>query len=308
MSSTTTIEMNADLKALWTANLSSGVRAIICNITNEVLVLKDTIDGTSSRDEDFSLLMSRVNASEPCFVLFRESGSRWVFITFVPDKASVRDKMLYASANTNIRKDFGDEHFSQAARFSLLSEFCWSSFQESLKPVECLSEREQHIAELDKAEETARKEMMEDGPKRNPQGVAIANTVAKTAAEKNAKKAAAAPKTTTSSTSSSASTTATSPRKTTTTTSSSSTGPSKKPSVDALTKNFEHQMSPNAPLTGVAKEGHTGGSSHMSYSNTQIKPKASQSAVNSPHPVYSQMQSSSGPMKKVVIPPNGAYC
>ena len=54
-------------------------------------------------------------------MLFRDNGPHWVFITFVPDKASVRDKMLYASANTNIRKDFGDEHFTQAARFSLLT-------------------------------------------------------------------------------------------------------------------------------------------------------------------------------------------
>jgi len=236
--------------------------------------------------------MSKVNASEPCFVLFRDNGPHWVFITFVPDKASVRDKMLYASANTNIRKDFGDEHFTQAARFSLLTEFSWSSFQESLKPVECLSEREQHIAELDKAEETARKEMMEAGPRKSAQGVAIANTVAHTAAEKNAKRAAAR--------SSGGSSTA-SPA------TSSSTGASKKPSVDTLTKNFEHQLGPKTSLNGVARDDHPG-PSHTSYSGTQVKPKASESAVNTPHPVYSKMQSSSGPMKKVVIPPNGAYC
>jgi len=312
MSSTTTIEMNPDLKALWTANLSSGLRAIICQINNEVLVLKDTIEGTASRDSDFGLLMSKVNASEPCFVLFRDNGSHWVFISFVPDKASVRDKMLYASANTNIRKEFGDDHFTQAARFSILSEFCWSSFQESLKPVECLSEREEHIRELDKAEETARKEMMESASNRNPLGTSIANTVAQTAAEKNAKKAASKPAaaTTTASspvkaTTTPAKTTTTGPAKTTTASSSSTTGPSKKPSVGALTKNFEHQA--NTHLTGVAREGQTGGASHVSYS-TQIKPKASESTVNAPHPVYSKIQGSSGPMKKVVIPPSGAYC
>jgi len=308
MSSTTTIELSADLKSLWTANLSSGVRAIICAITNEVLVLKETVEGSSSRDTDFGSLMSIVNASEPCFVLFRDSGSKWIFISFVPDKASVRDKMLYASANTNIRKQFGDDNFVQAARLSLLSEFSWASFQDSLKPVECLSEREQHIKELDQAEETARKEMMEAGPTRNPLGVSIANTVAQTAASKNAKKAGAAPpaKTTTSSTTAS-------PSKPATTTSVNRTGPakpaatgaSKKPSVDALTKNFEQK---STTLTGVAREGQTGGVSHASYNSTQMKPKASQSAVNAPHPVYSKMQSSNGPMKKVVLPPSGAYC
>jgi len=270
------------LKSLWTANLSSGIRAFICSITNEILVLKDTVEATSSRDTDFSSLMSRVNASEPSIILFREGGSKWIYISFVPDKASVRDKMLYASANTNIRQEFGDQHFTQAARLSLLSEFSWPNFQQSLQPVECLSEREQHIKELDEAEATARKEMMESASHRNPMGTTIANTVAKTAAAKNAKKASASPAKTT--------------------TYSSTTGTSKKPSVDALTKNFEHE---NAALTGVAKEGHT---SYASYSSTQVKPKASQSTVHSPHPVYSKMQGSSGPMKKVVIPPNGAYC
>ena len=90
-------------------------------ITSEMLVLKDTAEPGASKDSDFSSLMSKVNASEPCFILFRDQGSKWIFISFVPDKASVRDKMLYASANTNIRKQFGDPHFSQAARLSLLS-------------------------------------------------------------------------------------------------------------------------------------------------------------------------------------------
>ena len=104
----------------------------VCDVWNhgddeftELLVLKDTAEPGESRDSDFSSLMSRVNASEPCFVLFRDNGAHWVFITFVPDKASVRDKMLYASANTNIRKQFGDEHFTQAARFSILSVCCF---------------------------------------------------------------------------------------------------------------------------------------------------------------------------------------
>jgi len=302
MSSTTTIDMSDDLKSLWTANISSGLRTIICEIRNELLVLKDTAEPGESRDSDFSSLMSRVNASEPCFVLFRDNGAHWVFITFVPDKASVRDKMLYASANTNIRKQFGDEHFTQAARFSILSEFAWASFQESLKPTECLSEREKHIKELDQAEETARKEMMESPPQKNPLGISIANTVAKTAATRSANKAAAAgtkPAETT------ATTTASKPVAAKPAATSSTTGPNKRQSVDQMTKNFERQTNTN--LTGVAREGT--GASHVSYSSTQMKPKASESTVHAPHPVYSQMtQGPSGPMKKVVIPPSGAYC
>ena len=105
-----------------------------CDIIIEILVLKETLQGSSSRDTDFSSLMSIVNASEPCFVLFRDSGSQWIFISFVPDKASVRDKMLYASANTNIRQDFGDSHFVQAARLSLLS-VCYLLYLLSIKSV-----------------------------------------------------------------------------------------------------------------------------------------------------------------------------
>jgi len=171
--------------------------------------------------------------------------------------------------------------------------------------------------ELDEAEATARKEMMESASHRNPMGTSIANTVAAAAAEKNAKKAAAAPKpAATASAPKPAATASAAPAKTTTTASpvkatttpasTTTTGASKKPSVGALTKNFENQN--NTHLTGVAREGQTGGVSHASYTSTQMKPKASQSTVNAPHPVYSKMQTSNGPMKKVVLPPNGAYC
>jgi twinfilin-like protein len=61
-----------------------------------------------------------LDALEPCYVLFRldaptassdestsSSAADWVLMCYVPDKAKVRDKMLYSSTRAALRKELG---------------------------------------------------------------------------------------------------------------------------------------------------------------------------------------------------------
>ena len=148
-------------------------------------------------------------------------------------------------------------------------EFSWGSFLASQKPVECLSEREQHFKELDAMEATARREMEEDAPTKKPMAANIAACAAQAAAAKSRKapasgavQAGAAYR----------------------------AEPRTSAGVGELTRKFEQQ-----PAAAAEKK--------------VAPPKASQSKVSEPHPVYSQMAQGRTPaMKKIVLPPSGAYC
>lgn len=59
-----------------------------------------------------------LSKSEPCYLFFRfdtknASGYEWLFISWVPDDAAVRQKMLYASTRATLKKEFGGTHIKE---------------------------------------------------------------------------------------------------------------------------------------------------------------------------------------------------
>ena len=57
--------------------------------------------------EDFELLDDILQDDKPAYVLFRlgdHAEKDWLFISYVPDQAKVRDKMLYASTRATISR------------------------------------------------------------------------------------------------------------------------------------------------------------------------------------------------------------
>ncbi|KAF8759014.1 Actin depolymerizing protein [Rhizoctonia solani] len=47
----------------------------------------------------------------PAYILAYTEGSKWLFISYVPDTAKVRDKMVYASSRGALTKALGDQKF-----------------------------------------------------------------------------------------------------------------------------------------------------------------------------------------------------
>jgi twinfilin-like protein len=63
-----------------------------CNA--ESLVHTDSIDGSSTLDEDFELLQTKIQEDAPAYILARlDDGRGWLAISYVPDSAKVRDKV-----------------------------------------------------------------------------------------------------------------------------------------------------------------------------------------------------------------------
>lgn len=124
--------------------------------------------GEESIGHDFNTLMALVSPSEPSYILFRksdtESSGNWLFITFIPDKSKVSDKLVYAASILHLKKSLGVNFFTpENLNYAVLSDFSWASYTSSgPSREECFNEREKHIQELDKMEAQARIEQEED--------------------------------------------------------------------------------------------------------------------------------------------------
>jgi len=179
MASSTTVPISSTVSELWNAERDSGsARNLRLAIRNEVCTLLAQDAKSGSVEDDFGSLASKVPKDQACYVLFREDGAHWIFITYIPECCTVREKTMYASALGSMRRDLGEKYFTSSARLASPSDFNWSTFKADQKPVECLNEREIHFKQLDEMEETARHEMEEAAIEK--------------AREKQAKKAAAA--------------------------------------------------------------------------------------------------------------------
>ena len=54
------------------------------------------------------------HADVPAYILVRlEASSEWLLACYVPDKAAVRQKMLYSSTKATLQRQLGDSKFTQ---------------------------------------------------------------------------------------------------------------------------------------------------------------------------------------------------
>ncbi|OAV99144.1 hypothetical protein PTTG_02888 [Puccinia triticina 1-1 BBBD Race 1] len=96
-----------------------SLRLILVHIENETLVPSLVRPPTESKTEveDFELLADILYDDKPAYVLFRlgdNADEDWLFISYVPDQAKVRDKMLYASTRATISRQLGDSNFKKS--------------------------------------------------------------------------------------------------------------------------------------------------------------------------------------------------
>ena len=74
---------------------------------------------TASREADFSAMQRALSPSEPCFLVARPtaavsgaaSGEKWLLVFYMPDGASVRDRMVYSSSSSALRDGLGSSAF-----------------------------------------------------------------------------------------------------------------------------------------------------------------------------------------------------
>ncbi|CAH7665983.1 hypothetical protein PPACK8108_LOCUS282 [Phakopsora pachyrhizi] len=125
MSAQSGITVSQELSELFSeANSPVGnVRLISVRIENESLRLVSTRSPIVGRTEveDFDLIDSDIIGSDqeeprPIFLLYRlgdRADGKWILISYVPDHARVREKMIYASTRATLTRQLGDSNFGK---------------------------------------------------------------------------------------------------------------------------------------------------------------------------------------------------
>ncbi|KAG9551967.1 actin monomer binding protein-like protein, partial [Aureobasidium melanogenum] len=95
---------------------SSSQRGLLATIKNETLVPLETLQANGDFRSDLSGLSQYLSKDEARYILLKQDGSAadgYVAVTYVPDTANVRQKMLFASTRLTLVRELGVERFRE---------------------------------------------------------------------------------------------------------------------------------------------------------------------------------------------------
>ncbi|KAG6850597.1 hypothetical protein H0H93_011265 [Arthromyces matolae] len=153
MSATSGISVNAQLAQTFAA--TNDARFIKVSIQNEQLIHDLIIPAAASFEEDLSLLPDILDDDVPAYILAKVAPSDWLAISYVPDSAKVRDKMLYASSRSSLLKALGSTIFTDsifATTKADLTPEAYAAHRRHINAPKPLSRREQELANVRAAE------------------------------------------------------------------------------------------------------------------------------------------------------------
>lgn len=114
----------------------------------------------SSFGQRLALLQPHVRPDAPLYMLLRrhEAAPRLVAVTYVPDAAPVRQKMLFASTRLSLVRELGSEHFRDALFLTTPAELTEDGFQKLDRHARLaapLTDEEQALGQVKRAEQEA---------------------------------------------------------------------------------------------------------------------------------------------------------
>jgi twinfilin-like protein len=136
---------------------------LVATIKAETLVPLSTIPSTSSSfTSDLSNLQSHLKSNEALYILLRLDnstaiGPSFTAITYVPDAAPVRQKMLFASTRLTLTRELGGENFTETLFCTLPEELSaegWKKHEAHEKLENPLTEEERNLVGIKEAELT----------------------------------------------------------------------------------------------------------------------------------------------------------
>merc|ERR1739844_802757 len=165
MSTQTGIKANQELNDFFAKckedNSRSKYRMIKVVISNEELSLDISKETSGDWKQDWDKMVLRsIETNEPCYLFYRlddKDGEayRWVLISWSPDSASVRSKMLYASTKASLKKEFGGTHVYDDLYGNVKEDISLSGYEKHVKHE--ASSREDMMTREEKEREEVRK-------------------------------------------------------------------------------------------------------------------------------------------------------
>ncbi|KAH8770375.1 hypothetical protein F5882DRAFT_181690 [Hyaloscypha sp. PMI_1271] len=139
---------------------SENQRGLLCTITKESLTpLAVLSPATSSFSDDLSLLAPHLQPNVALYIILRRYPSSesapFVAVTYVPDSAPVRQKMLFASTRLTLVRELGIERFRETIFATTKEELTPQGFEKHDKHVTLeapLTEEEQTLGDVKRKE------------------------------------------------------------------------------------------------------------------------------------------------------------
>ncbi|KAI0010221.1 hypothetical protein F4779DRAFT_627309 [Xylariaceae sp. FL0662B] len=134
---------------------------LLVTITSESLTPVTTLPRSSNDfTSNLSQLTPHLKADEALYVLLRRyaDAPRLVAVTYVPDAAKVRQKMLFASTRLTLVRELGSEHFRETIFATTADELAPAGFDKHDRHAEVdapLTEEERTLGEVKRAEAEA---------------------------------------------------------------------------------------------------------------------------------------------------------
>lgn len=130
MSHSSGISVSAQLRDCFGSTISSKDKRLIkVQIEDEKLVDVQSKPSGGSWEDDFKIT-DLLETDKPCYILYRlDSGDQWVLFCYVPDKAKVKEKMLYASTRANLKQQLGANFFIDEVFGTIAADFTIQAFK-----------------------------------------------------------------------------------------------------------------------------------------------------------------------------------
>ncbi|KAI1088202.1 actin depolymerizing protein [Rostrohypoxylon terebratum] len=156
------ISASQELVSKFTSLLSDTSQfGLLVTITGESLTPKDILTSSSSDfSSNLSKLAPHLKPDEALYILLRryDTAPYLIAVTYVPDSAKVRQKMLFASTRLTLVRELGSEHFRETIFATTAEELSAAGFEKHDKHSELeapLTEEERTLGEVKRAEAEA---------------------------------------------------------------------------------------------------------------------------------------------------------
>ncbi|KAF1935685.1 twinfilin-1 [Clathrospora elynae] len=157
------ISASQELKsALSTLITSSTQRGLLATIKDETIIPSGTIESSASTFlADLSNLQQHVQPNAALYMLLRRADAlsspdkSLVAISYIPNAAPVRQKMLFASTRLTLVRELGGEHFAESVFTTEAAELTSEGWEKHVKHTESenpLTEEERTLREVKEAE------------------------------------------------------------------------------------------------------------------------------------------------------------
>lgn len=119
-----------------------------------------TISSASSFGDGLARLQTHLKPNVALYIIIRrfDTAPKFVAITYVPDSAPVRQKMLFAATRLTLVRELGTEHFRETIFLTTADEVSEAGFKKHdahTRAEAPLTEEEKALGEVKKAEQEA---------------------------------------------------------------------------------------------------------------------------------------------------------